>query len=126
MKRIWIAVVAIILIVGACIAENILTTTMPEKVDEKIKMSKICVQKGEYEAAESMIAEAKEDMQFTQSVLSTFTPHTRFDYIEHNISLLESLLENEEYDTFLVVSEQSDDLIEYIEQAEKLKIENIL
>lgn len=126
MKRIWIAVSALAIVIVLCVVENVLLTKLPNKLRDDINEVETYVVEGDYENARSKMDESVDDMENMRIVLSTFTPHTRFEYIEHNISLLSSLLDNGEYNSFLIASEQSNDLLDCIQQSERIKAENIL
>lgn len=125
MNKIWVAAAMLALVIALCITEGTLTTSLPRDLQEDIQTSVQCVERLEYDDARSHIDKAKEDVETTRTMLSTFTPHDRFENIEKNVSLLDSLLEHQEYDTFIIVAEQADELIKRIEISESLRIENI-
>lgn len=126
MNRIWVAVFALIFIISLCLTERGLSNKITNEITNGLDKSIILVENQKYDEAKIYAKEVQNNWKKQEGILFIFTPHDRFNTFEDHIRSLDSLLETEQYEDYIVNAKKSSETLNHINESENLKIENIL
>ncbi len=125
MKRIWFAIIAFIIMIGLCVSERFITDNITNEITQTINFASDLVKEEKYEEAKVYANKAQDLWKKKQNILFLFTPHDRYNMFEEYINSLDTWLEVENYEQFLVEATKADLNLNHINQSEDLTFANI-
>lgn len=126
MKRSWIGFLLIILAIGICITEHILTKNMSENISSSLSQILDSASSEDLETATNLNKSLEKDWSYYQKPMSIFISHDILDDINKTLSEIEIQIENEEFYDVSVNVSLAKSQIESIKENEKLSIGNVL
>lgn len=126
MKRSWIGFLLIIIAIGICTSEHILTKNMSENLSTSLNQILNSVNSQSTETATDLNKSLEKDWDYYQKLMSVFISHDILDDINKTLSEIGTQIENEEFYDVSVNISIAKSQIKSIEENEKLSIGNIL
>ncbi len=106
MKRLWYALVLVILALGVCFFEYFSVKNCYDNFLYKIDQTRTFVENGEYEKANEVSREMKNDWNTREKRLNYILEHTVMDELSKDISELPDYTDKESKDDFLSVNDR--------------------
>ena len=126
MKRVWIALVLFLLVLGLCVWEMTSHVSTMRELRDSLEQAEELAARGE-------LRQACEDMEQINScwhqrlkILSTSLSHDQLEQVDSSIAILISTLQRENLDEFYLEYARVTSQLEHLEQTERLRLENIL
>ena len=101
MKRIWVAVCAMVLMITLCVIELSFTNSSIDRLTEKLDQAEQKVHDQDYSTAFRLSEEALEVWNSDHKVLSFYTTHDQLEQIDLSFAVLLLHLQQGNYDDFL-------------------------
>lgn len=125
MKRMWVALVLLILAVTVCGIGIYNTQKVTAEMIQTVSQAKSAQEKGDDKAACKLSEKAEDDWREAHSVLCTYMVHARLEEIDQTLSTLPELCRNGAKDAFLSECDRSLTQFSYLTEAEMPSIGNI-
>ena len=100
MKRIWVAVCAMVLMITLCVIELSFTNSSIDRLTEKLDQAEQKVHDQDYSTAFRLSEEALEVWNSDHKVLSFYTTHDQLEQIDLSFAVLLLHLQQGNYDDF--------------------------
>lgn len=100
MKRLWTALVLLLVCIGLCIGGNITTARYTQTLTDQLTAAQKAANDGDDTLAYTLSIKALDDWQSAHDVLCTFLPHTRLEAVSQTIAVLPSLARYSTRDQF--------------------------
>lgn len=126
MKRIWVAIFALVFVISLCLTERRASNSITEDITNYLDYSVDLVENNEFEQAEFFANKIQDTWEKNETILFIFTPHDRFNTFENDIRTLNSMLKTKQYDEYIVSATNASKNLNHINESENLKIQNIL
>lgn len=126
MKRAWVAVSMLCLVIILCITGLIFTNRNISSIDDKIKEAYAAVSQEDFELAKQYSEEIDDLWQKHYRVFCTYIPHEKLELIDQSISTLQTNLAYEEYAQFSTELNRSSAQLNHLRDTEMPTLENIL
>ncbi len=126
MKRIWVAVFALIFVTALCFTERRSSNNVTEEITNYLDYSVNLIENNDFEQAEFFEDKIQDTWDKKEAILFIFTPHDRFNTFETEIQSLNSMLKTKQYEEYIVNAKNASKNLSHINESENLKVQNIL
>ena len=126
MKRVISSIILLAIIIGGCIWEVYFLNTTIEFLTENIKTTETLINSDELDKA---IEKNNSTLQFwldRKNLISTFIDHNHIQEIDETLTVMKTLLENNQSEDFFSESGRAINQMEHLKDTEIPSIENIL
>ena len=126
MKRIWVAVFALVFVTTLCLTERKASNNITEEITNYLDSSVDLVENNEFDKAELFSEKIQETWDENEATFFIFTPHDRFNTFENDIRALNPLLKTKQYDEYITIATNASKNLNHINESESFKIQNVL
>ncbi len=126
MKRIWVAVVLLLICASLAVSEFMIVDNKYEKFSNALKKSGDYFSAKEYTKSYELLNDTKEQWEESEGVLNVFLSHTKVDEIEESLSELASFAKAKEKSHFYATFEKTKRQLLCLKQSELPNLENIM
>lgn len=125
MKRIWVAVCAMVLMITLCVIELSFTNSSIDRLTEKLDQAEQKVYDQDYSTAFRLSEEALEVWNSDHKVLSFYTTHDQLEQIDLSFAVLLLHLQQGNYDDFLAEKYKAAAQLENVKDNEMPSLHNL-
>lgn len=125
MKRIWAAVILLVLTVTACVAGISCTKKITSQMTRTVTMAKDAQERGDEETACKISEQAAKDWRDAHRFLCVYMVHDRLEAIDQTLAALPELCRNGAKDEFLSECDCGLTQISYLNESEVPNLDNI-
>ena len=126
MKRIWIAITALVIIVGLCIGEIIWISNITNNIKTQIDSVSQLVSDGNIEDAVSLSEEILDEWDNKHNKLAVFIDHNSLEGIDQYMDVIDTCLVTNNIPQFYIEVAKIDALLEDLTDTEMPSLYNIL
>ena len=126
MKRIWVSVCAMVLMITLCIIELNFTNSSIQQLTDTLDKAEASVRSSDYDTAFRLSREASQAWEMNHRVLSFYTTHDALEQIDLTFAVLTAHLENGNYKDFLMEKSRVTAQLENVKENEAVNFHNIL
>lgn len=126
MKRIWIAITALVIIVGLCIGEIIWISNITNNIKTQIDSVSQLVSDGNIEDAVSLSEEILDEWDNKHNKLAVFIDHNSLEGIDQSMDVIDTCLVTNNIPQFYIEVAKIDALLEDLTDTEMPSLYNIL
>ena len=126
MKRIWIAITALVIIVGLCIGEIIWISNITNNIKTQIDSVSQLVLDGNIEDAVSLSEEILDEWDNKHNKLAVFIDHNSLEGIDQYMDVIDTCLVTNNIPQFYIEVAKIDALLEDLTDTEMPSLYNIL
>lgn len=125
MKRIWVAVCAMVLMITLCVIELSFTSSSIDQLAEKLDQAEQKVYEQDYSTAFQLSEEVLEVWNNEHKALSFYTSHDQLEQIDLSLAVLLLHLQQENYDDFLSEKYKAAAQLENVKDNEMPSLHNL-
>lgn len=125
MKRMWAALILLVLLVTTCIIGIYNTQKVSAEMMQTVSQAKTAQQRGDDKTACRLSEKATEDWRKAHRVLCVYMVHSRLEEIDQTLSSLPELCRNGAKDSFLSECDKGLAQLSYLNESEIPDIGNI-
>jgi PBP1b-binding outer membrane lipoprotein LpoB len=125
MKRIWIALALLALVIATCVMGICYTREITEKMTQTVQEAKDAEKRGDIDTAYELSITARKDWKNAHNVLCVYMVHNDLEEIDQTLALLPELCLNGAKDTFLSECDRGLTLISSLDESVSPKFENV-
>lgn len=126
MKRIWIAITALVIIVGLCIGEIIWISNITDNIKTQMDSVNELVSDGNIEEAISLSEEILDEWDNIHNKLAVFIDHNSLEGIDQSMDVIDTCLVTNNIPQFYIEVAKIDALLEDLTDTEMPSLYNIL
>ena len=126
MKRIWIAITALVIIVGLCIGEIIWISNVTDNIKTQMDSVNELVSDGNIEEAISLSEEILDEWDNIHNKLAVFIDHNSLEGIDQSMDVIDTCLVTNNIPQFYIEVAKIDALLEDLTDTEMPSLYNIL
>ena len=126
MKRIWIAITALVIIVGLCIGEIIWISNVTDNIKTQMDSVNELVSDGNIEEAKSLSEEILDEWDNIHNKLAVFIDHNSLEGIDQSMDVIDTCLVTNNIPQFYIEVAKIDALLEDLTDTEMPSLYNIL
>lgn len=125
MKRLWAALILLVLLVTACIIGICHTRNVTADMVRTVSQAKAAQERGDTKAAFRLSEKARGDWRGKHRVLCVYMVHNRLEEVDQTLSALPELCRNGAKDAFLSECDKGLAQLSYLDESEIPNLENI-
>ena len=125
MKRIWVAVCAMALMITLCVIELSFTNSSIDRLTEKLDQAEQKARSGDDSAAFRLSEEVLEVWNGSHKILSLYTTHEQLEQIDLSFSVLPLYLQQGNRDDFLAEKHKAAAQLENVKDNEMPSLHNL-
>lgn len=125
MKRIWVAVCAMVLMITLCVIELSFTNSSIDRLTEKLDQAEQKIYDEDYSTAFQLSEEILEVWSNDHKILSFYTTHDQLEQVDLSFSVLTVYLQQGNYDDFLAEKHRAVAQLENVRDNEIFSLHNL-
>ena len=126
MKRIWVAIGVLAVVIALCIVELTATVNITDELADTITTAQTSLKKGDEENARALCRQAFDDWQTHYDTMATFIAHSKLEQIDQSVTVTQTYLERGQLDDFMAEADRTRTQMERFKDTELPSLSNIL